>query len=138
MHQLIDIVCPACGHTQPTTIWSTVNAQADPQARAQIEEMTLNVFQCERCPERFLVDVSVLYHDMAAPYCIQYVCQSDMKSAEYYRNISKRGTMLFDGQIVPQAALERSRHLFEPHFVFSMSEMALYIAFRDLCGVLGR
>ena len=79
------------------------------------------------------VDVSMLYHDMEKGFCVQYVAKQDMKSPEFYKSITKHGTLQLD----PISVKIAPEYLKKPHYVFSMKEVILYVAFRDLCGIYG-
>jgi transcription elongation factor Elf1 len=123
------ITCPRCASKQLSTLWSVVNTRDTIGAR-QVRDQRLNLFTCDRCAHEALVDVSLLYHDIGAGYCVQYVSGSDVNRRGFFRSISKEGTYLLGEDRM--AELERTG-LAHPHFVFSMHELVAYIRFRDLC-----
>lgn len=137
--RMIEVVCPKCTSTQEMHIWDSVNVTLDPDLKEEIMKQRLNVFFCKQCDYRGSVDVSLLYHDMQKRYCIQYVAQDDAKSEEFYRNVSKDGLVILD-PISARAlgATGGADYMRRPHFVFSMKEVVLFIAFRDLCEAWGR
>jgi hypothetical protein len=98
----------------------------------------LNAFSCAKCGNRGPVDVSLLHHDMEARYCVQYVTINDMKSPEFYQNLTKTGTVIVDPISSHVLNTSGGQYLEHPHHVFSMKEMRLYIAFRDLCATWGK
>ena len=136
---MIEITCPRCNTTQEVQIWDSVNVTLNPELKAEIMNQRLNVFICGHCDYRGSVDVSLLYHDMQKRYCIQYVAKDDAKSQEFYGNIAKDGTVIFDPISVKAFGVATGGdYMTKPHYVFSMKEVTLYIAFRDLCEAWGR
>ena len=115
------------------TLWESVNVKLDPNLKDDLLKQRLNVFFCEKCEWSGSVDVSMLYHDMEKGFCVQYVAKEDMKSPEFYRSITKQGTLQLD----PISVKIAPEYLKKPHYVFSMKEVILYVAFRDLCEVYG-
>jgi len=119
-------------------IWSTVNVTIHPHLKDEVLQQRLNVFCCGKCGHRGSVDVSLLYHDMGAKYCVQYVAKEDMRSPEFYANIMKNGTVIVDPISAKILGASGGQYLEHPHHVFSMKEIILYVAFRDLCAVWGK
>lgn len=101
-------------------------------------QQRLNVFTCPRCSYSRFVDFSLLYHDMEAKYCVQYVAKQDMKEPRFYENIRKDGSVIVDSISANILGATRGQYLGHPHHVFSMEEIILYVAFRDLCLTWGR
>jgi hypothetical protein len=71
-------------------------------------------------------------------YCVQYVCKEDMKTPEFYSNLRKDGTAILDPSSAKALGATGSDFFTRPHHVFSMKEIILYVAFRDLCAAWGR
>jgi hypothetical protein len=120
------------------TLWSTVNVTLEPHLKDEIMRQRLNVFFCSKCDYHGSVDASLLYHDMDGHYCIQYVAKEDMKSPDFYSNLKKDGTLILDPISAKALAARGEDHFTRPHHVFSMKEVILYVAFRDLCAVWGK
>ncbi len=138
LFQTIDVTCPKCSTAQQMKLWSTVNVTLDPHLRDEVLEQRLNVFFCTHCDYRGSVDASLLYHDMEGRYCVQYVSKADMKSEAFYANIKKDGTAFIDPISAQALGASGGDHFTRPHYVFSMKEIVLYVAFRDLCAAWGR
>lgn len=130
--------CPQCQHEQDMEIWTSVNATMHPHLKDQVMKLLLNVFQCEKCGHQAHVDTSFLYHDMTVRYCIQYVAREDMQSPAFYENLSKDGTLVFDLPTQESVAVSGNDYFSRPHYVFSVKEVPLYVAFRELCTMLGK
>ncbi len=129
----VEITCPQCNKKQATEVWESVNVTVDPHLKQSFLENRLNVFTCDGCKWSGPVDVSLIYHDMTNRIWVHYVTREDMKSPEFYRSITKDGTMKLD----PISAKVVPRYFSHPHFVFSMKEMVLYIIFREFCAEHG-
>ena len=136
--RIIDVTCPQCSTAQQMELWSTVNVTLDPHLKEEVMQERLNVFFCAQCDYRGSVDASLLYHDMDARYCIQYVAKEDIKSPEFYANLKKDGTVVLDPISSKALGATGGDHLTRPHHVFSMKEVLLYVAFRDLCATWGK
>ncbi|CAN5697528.1 hypothetical protein BH09VER1_BH09VER1_04810 [soil metagenome] len=132
------LTCPECSHEQEMEIWTSVNVSIHPHLKEKVMKLLLNVFICEKCDHHAHVDTSFLYHDMQARYCVQYVAREDMESPKFYENLSKQGTLVFDLPTSESVTVSGNDYFFRPHFVFSVKELPLYIAFRELCGLLGK
>ena len=63
LKQVIQYSCPRCGTRQPFTIWQTLNASIDPQARTDLLQGRLLEFVCNRCKEHTGVNYPLLYHE---------------------------------------------------------------------------
>lgn len=66
------------------------------------------------------------------------VAKEDMKSPDYYRHLSKQGTLIFDPLSTKIMSKSGGEYLSRPHHVFSMKEMLRYILFRQFCAEYGR
>ena len=44
-----EIACPKCGKTQTVTIWESIDAAPDPEARTALFEARVNRFDCPAC-----------------------------------------------------------------------------------------
>lgn len=120
------------------TLWSTINVTLDPHLKDEVMQQRLNVFFCAHCDYRDFVDSSLVYHDMDGGYCIQYVAKDDMKSLDFYSKLKKDGTPVIDPISAKVLGATGGNQLTHPHHVFSMNEIILYVAFRDLCAIWGK
>jgi len=58
------IACPRCGDVNPTTIWTSINADINPDLKQELLDGTFFSHDCSRCHYRFEVAQPLLYHDM--------------------------------------------------------------------------
>lgn len=138
MSQIVDATCPQCGTTHEMTLWSSVNVTVDPHLKEEVMQQRINVFTCANCGHRSFANTSLLYHDMNERYCIQYVTKEDMKSQDFYSSLRKDGTVIVDPISAAAMKAAGEDYFIRPHQVFSMMELLLYIAFRDLCATWGK
>ena len=75
------ITCPACGHTQDFTIWLSLNADLDPDAKLRLMGGSLFDFECGRCGHRTNVNYNILYHDMTNRVMVNYVDEASVEKA---------------------------------------------------------
>ena len=64
--------CPKCGHLQETVVWTSLDVSLDPKLREKLFNDEINVFVCDKCENKALINVALLYHDMHRQYCVQY------------------------------------------------------------------
>lgn len=126
-----DVQCPTCGHSQSVTVWHSLNADIDPEAREELLAGRINVFQCERCDCQVTLTVSLLYNDMTRQFMAQYHPFDALEDPEFFRDYNTRGESV--------AAVEGSKliagggmdYMVRVHVVFLMSELIRYIVFRE-------
>jgi rRNA maturation protein Nop10 len=58
--------CQQCGETQPFTLWRTLNATLDPEAKARLLKGELTLFTCQKCGRSENVSYPMLYNDVKA------------------------------------------------------------------------
>lgn len=131
-----ELACPKCSHKQEVMVWSTVNSM-DKEASQLVRDMKLNIFHCEGCGSDAFIDENVLYHDMEHKYLVQYVSLGAFGNEDFYKRITKRGTMIMDPISTGILELTEGDYFKNPHYVFSTREMAAYIVFRELCAEWG-
>ena len=122
--------CPACGHKQIAEFYQAINVKLNPELKERLFKGELNMFVCEECGKKAVVDLVFLYHDMDKRFCVQYcpvelVVQQSDKLSEMYT---------VDGRLSVPANIqlpETAQYMYEPHIVLSLDEMIRYIQFRD-------
>lgn len=67
------ITCPECGQECEITIWDSLNADIDPEAKAQLLNGTLFRFHCDKCGHESNLQYSILYHDMTNSAMVYFV-----------------------------------------------------------------
>ena len=123
------INCPQCGNIQDTVVWSSLNVTLDPDLRRKLFNGEINVFVCEKCENKALINVSLLYHDMHRQYCVQYFPEEALRDPEFLKNFTKDGKFKLDKLSTMMGKI--GQYMVEPHIVFDLNEMIRYIEFRD-------
>ena len=122
--------CPNCGHKQTAEFYQAINVKLNPELKEQFFKGEINMFVCEECGNKAVVDLVFLYHDMDKRFCVQYcpyelVVQQSEKLSEMYS---------IDGKLNVPANIqlpETAQYMYEPHIVLSLDEMIRYVQFRD-------
>ncbi|MEI7989889.1 MAG: CpXC domain-containing protein [Chloroflexota bacterium] len=123
------MTCPECGHIQKVDVWSALNISRNPELHDKLFEAAINVFRCETCDHKALINVPLLYHDMRRQYCIQYYPRELLDNDDFLSQFTRDGKM--DLSAVPINPEAEKHYLIKPHIVFSLNEMIYYIEFRD-------
>jgi hypothetical protein len=130
-----EIPCPRCGKTQTVTLWSSIDADPDPEARAALFEAQINRFDCPGCDFDALVPVPLLYHDRRRQFVVQYFPFGWLDQQEFVDRFTADGR---DRQVAE--AFERALRAkklppgaepAEPHVVFDMAELVRFVLFRE-------
>lgn len=122
--------CPVCGHKQTAEFYQAINVKLNPELKEKFFKGELNIFVCEKCGKKAVVDLVFLYHDMDKRFCVQYcpyelVVKQSEKLSEMYS---------IDGRLNVPANIqlpETAQYMYEPHIVLSLDEMIRYVQFRD-------
>ncbi len=128
--------CPYCGHTQETMVWASLNVTHDPELKDRLYAAEINRFECEKCKKQTLINVPLLYHDMAMRFCVQYYPPEALKDEDFHRHFNADGSVAVNG--VPEAVVKSAEYLTRPHIVFDMNELIRYVAFRDRVAAHGQ
>src|SRR5512139_176949 len=130
-----EIPCPKCGTKQTVTLWSSIDADPDPEARAALFEAQINRYDCSGCDFDALVPVPLLYHDRRRQFVVQYFPFGWLDEEGFVERFTADGR---DRQVIE--AFEQARTAkrippgaepMEPHVVFEMAELVRYILFRE-------
>ena len=65
-----DIVCPQCGETQKYRLYTSVNAQQNPELKQSILDETLFDWRCQRCSYFAAMAYPFVYMDNRAGYAV--------------------------------------------------------------------
>ena len=126
----VEIDCPGCGQRQPMEICQSINVHSDPELRARLFELRLNVFRCENCGHEAGVDTPLLYHDMERRFTVQYFPAEALEDPDAFSAWNPDGTFALD---LPDSPLfEGAAYMSHPHVVFELNEMVRYIVFREM------
>ena len=130
-----ELPCPRCGRTQTVTLWESIDADPDPEARAALFEARVNRFDCPGCDFDALVPVPLLYHDRRRQFVVQYFPFGLLDEAEFVGRFTADGR---DRHVMDafERALAAKRippgaEPAEPHVVFDMAELVRYVLFRE-------
>lgn len=67
------VVCPSCKKEFEIVFWDSINADLDPEAKAELLKGDLFNQACEHCGESGVVLYPVLYHDMSNKAMVYFV-----------------------------------------------------------------
>jgi len=130
-----EIPCPQCGQAQTVTIWESIDAEPDPEAREALFEARVNRFDCPNCDFDALVPLPLLYHDRKRQFVVQLFPFGWLDEPEFVGRFTADGR---DRQVLEtfEAALKAKKippgaEPAEPHVVFEMPELVRYILFRE-------
>ncbi len=118
------IKCPECGNSQDVVLCDSLNVDLNPDIREKLFSGEINVFKCNSCEFEAFINKPLLYHDMTRQYCVQYFPPELTEDDKFYANFNSAGK--FDIPGIPDG-----NYLKEPHIVFNINEMIIYITFRD-------
>ena len=134
-HREEKIACPKCGKEQTVTIWESIDADPDPEARTALFEAQVNRFDCPACDFDALVPLPLLYHDRKRQFVVQFFPFGWLDEPEFVSRFTADGR---DRQVLEQ--FERAQKAkkippgaepAEPHVVFDMTELVRYVLFRE-------
>jgi len=129
------IACPKCGKEQTVTIWESIDADPDPEARAALFEAQVNRFDCPACDFDALVPLPLLYHDRKRQFVVQFFPFGWLDEPEFVsrftadgrdRQVAEMFERAFKAKKLPPGAEPA-----EPHVVFEMTELVRYVLFRE-------
>lgn len=123
--------CPDCGHRQTAEFYQSISVKEDPGLKEKLLSGMLNIFVCEECGKKSMIDLVFLYHDMDKRFCVQY-CPYD-HVLQQNKILSDMYTVEGKLRIPENIQLpEITRYMYEPHIVLSLDEMIRYVRFRDM------
>ena len=130
-----EIPCPKCGSAQTVTIWESIDADLDPEARDALFEARVNRYDCPACDFDALVPVPLLYHDRKRQFVVQFFPFGWLDEPEFVSRFTADGR---DRQVAEmfERALKAKKippgaEPAEPHVVFDMPELVRYVLFRE-------
>ena len=129
-----ELQCPYCGNEQESMVYDSINVTLDPDLKKRLFAAEINLFECEKCGKKTLIDAPLLYHDMDQKFSVQYYPTAALDDEDFGRGFNTDGSLVMPG--IPTAIAESSwcDYLTKPHIVFDMNEMIRYVTFRDLIG----
>lgn len=71
-----DVACPGCGAKVPTRMWSGINAEVNPNLRAQVLDETLFDWKCPHCGYEAKLAYPCLYHDKGGRFMVYFLPKS--------------------------------------------------------------
>ena len=125
-----ELTCPQCGNNQEVEVWDSLNVTADPKLRDRLFNADINIFKCESCNHKAIINVPLLYIDMGRQYCVQYYPPESMEDDNFLAQFTNDGRWSF--RDIPEIVNNELDYMGDPHIVFSLTEMMHYIRFRDM------
>ena len=117
------------------TIWESIDADPDPEARTALFEARVNRFDCPACDFDALVPVPLLYHDRKRQFVVQFFPFGWLDEPGFVSRFTSDGR---DRQVAEmfERALKAKKippgaEPAEPHVVFDMPELVRYVLFRE-------
>ncbi|HEY5999471.1 MAG TPA: CpXC domain-containing protein [bacterium] len=130
-----EIPCPRCGRTETITLWESIDAEPDPEAREALFEAKINRFDCPGCEFDAIVPVPLLYHDRRRQFLVQHFPFGLLDEEEFVGRFTSDGRdrRVLDAFREAMAAkkIPPGAEPAEPHLVFDMAELVRYILFRE-------
>lgn len=130
-----EVSCPRCGRAQTVTLWETIDADPDPQARDALFAAQVNRFDCGGCDFDALVPVPLLYHDRRRQFVAQYYPFGLLDEAAFVERFTAdgrdRAVIEAFAQAMAAKRIPPGAEPAEPHLVFDMAELVRYILFRE-------
>jgi hypothetical protein len=121
--------CPGCGHPRELTVWSSLNASLDPEARQALLNDNINTFVCGQCRKKVFYSIELLYHDMTLGFCVQYYPPGAIDHDGFYNYFTPEGTI--DLGDAAAKCPDGGGYVARPHIVFDMAELVRYVRFRE-------
>jgi hypothetical protein len=126
LHQKLEIKCPQCGNEQDVSIWQSINATVDPEARQELLDGRVNLFHCSKCAYEAAIVTDLLYHDMKRQFWVRYHPFESLNKDGFFDYFTSQG------EPKPDNDVEANAYIFQrPHIVFDMGELVRYIIFRE-------
>ncbi len=122
----VSLPCPQCNHEETLQVWQTLSVVENPEAKTDLFEGKLNIFECHECGLKALVPVPFQYDDSHRELCVQFFPFQLADNREFYSAFAVNGSTVDES--VDPAAPEYVRRR---HIVFEMSELLRYIVFRE-------
>jgi len=134
-HREEQIACPKCGKEQTVTIWESIDADPDPEARTALFEARINRFDCPACDFDALVPLPLLYHDRKRQFVVQFFPFGWLDEPEFVARFTADGRDRQVAEMFEQALKAKKippgAEPAEPHVVFEMQELVRYVLFRE-------
>jgi hypothetical protein len=122
--------CPTCGHKQKVEFYQAVNVKLNPELKERLFRGEINIFKCDECGNKAVVDLVFLYNDTDKRFCVQY-CPFELVSE---RSDKLSGMYTIEGKLSIPSNIqlpETAQYMYEPHIVLSLDEMIRYVQFRE-------
>ncbi len=116
--------CPKCGNSQEVVVWDSLNVSKNQSLKDKLFSGEINVFRCTSCDFEAFINRPLLYHDMDHNYCVQYYPPELLEDDNFLKIFTRQGKFVAEG--IPEG-----HYLLEPHIVFNVNEMLIYIEFRN-------
>lgn len=114
------ITCPHCRNAGEITIWESLNASLDPDAKKALIDGSLMSYHCPACGERTNVAYDLLYHDMDKQVMIQLVNsdESEQNVADAFTGMRNEEGSLQCGKEYRLRIVRSANELREKAYIF--------------------
>lgn len=126
--QLIETRCPNCDGMVKSTIWQSINVQIDPEAKEELLCGRINVARCPSCKTDYPILIDLLYHDMENNLCVQFFPFQKTNEESFLDQFTEEARL---DTGLGMLGVDTPEYFKDFHYVFSMTELARYILFRD-------
>lgn len=124
----VEVECPDCGEWQKTTVWRTLNATLDPEAKDALLRGEINVFRCGTCDVVEPLPVDLLYHDMRKRFCVQFYPVHWLDDDGFFDRFTRDADLRTR---IPHPLAASAEYIARAHIVFELGELVRYVVFRD-------
>jgi len=125
--------CPDCDNEQLAEFWKSINVDLDPELKDRLFRGEINHIKCKQCDNEAFINIPLLYHDMTKQFMVQYYPSGMLDDCSNFEDFNAQGKLQINlGGLMNGLKKGTGAYLEEPHVVFSMNEMVLYIIFREL------
>ena len=70
-----EVICPGCGARVAARMWTGINAEVNPNLRAQVLDETLFDWKCPQCGHEATLAYPCLYHDKGRRFMVYVLPQ---------------------------------------------------------------
>jgi hypothetical protein len=123
-----EVECPKCGKRNKITLWNTVNARLNPEIRGDLLNGRIHQYSCKACGNTGRLDKALLYHDTENHFMVWYLPFDNIQDVNFLDQFKDDGRLDMNAGIPSSENMDHAENI---HYVFSMSELALYIHFRE-------
>lgn len=123
------VQCPECTTKVQITIYKSLDVSEDPGAKESFLNGAINLFRCTGCSFEAFFPAPFTYHDRENKIVAQCYPYTFIEEDRFFSRFTADGKMTGPPENAP--GLSDIDYGSDIHIVFSMEELARYVAFRD-------